>query len=140
MGKDGESEKNTEGLSQRSTQGKRDWFSASVVLMALKQCCSSQPHFLLTLSHAMTDEQQQANKQKTSDSNRLVDRSLARPVRRLQSLEVHFPASAVCWLGWLRLLGGREREVQLILSVEYRAWEQRSLRPESAPSSVGVRC
>ena len=139
MGKDGESEKNTEVLSQRSTQGKRDWFSASVVLMVLKQCWSSQPHFLLTLSHAMNDEQQQANKQKTSD-NRLIDRSLARPGRRLQSLEVHFPASAVCWLGWLRLFGGREREVQLILSVECRAWEQRSLRPESAPSSVGVRC
>lgn len=89
-------------------KGTSRWFSASVLLMVLKRCWSSQPHFLLLLSHAMNDKQQQASKQKkkTSDDNRLVDRSLARPARRLQRLEARFPASAVCWLGWLRLFGG----------------------------------
>lgn len=112
------------------------------------QCCFDGPEAVLLVSATFPADSKSrhewrattSKQTKSSDNNRLVDRSLARPVRRLQSLEVHFPVSTVCWLGWLRLLGGREREVQLILSVEYRAWEQRRLRPESAPSSVGVRC
>ena len=126
---------------KRSPRGAREgtWrcFSASVVFMVLKQRWASESFPADSKSHhewrATTSKQTKNRWQQTrwqipgtSCEEAAEPRSPLSCLRRLLAC-------------WLRLFRGWEREGQLILSVECRAWEQRSLRPESAPSSVDVR-